>query len=130
MNKTILQGKWRQARGNLKTEWGRLTDNERRQLDGKIDHMVDLVQERYGYTQDRAAKTLAHYLGSYGKRSQSRTDDRVQRWFPAMGVVGLFSLAAAGWFFFTRFMTSTPSELNPEVSAELEALTSPETDFG
>lgn len=130
MNKTILQGKWRQARGNLKTEWGRLTDNERRQLDGKIDHMVGLVQERYGYTQDRAAKTLAHYLGSYGKRRQSRAADHARLWFPAMAVVGLFSLATAGWFFFSRFLVSTPSELNPEVSAELEALTSPEADFG
>ena len=35
MNKIILQGKWRQLRGNLKTEWGRFTENDRRQLDGK-----------------------------------------------------------------------------------------------
>lgn len=130
MNKRILQGKWRKARGNLKTEWGRLTDNERRQLDGKIDHMVGLVQERYGYTQDRAAKTLAHYLGGYGKRRQSRAANGAQMWLPIMSVVGLFSLATAGWLFFTRFLASTPSELTPEVSAELESLTSPEADFG
>jgi len=129
MNKTILQGKWRRVRGNLKTEWGRLTDNDRRLIDGKIDQMVGLVEERYGYTQDRAAKMLAHYLGSYGKRRQIRAANRTQVWFPVMSVVGLFSLATAGWFFFTRFLASTPTELTPEVSAELESLANPEAVF-
>lgn len=128
MNKTILRGKWRQMRGNLKTEWGRLTDNDRRQLDGKFDQMVGLVQERYGYTQSHAAKLLTRYLAAYGKRSGKRASTAPTMWLPAMAVLGVFSLAAMGWFFFTQFLADS-ADVAPTETAEPEALASPEAEF-
>lgn len=106
MNKKILQGKWRRMRGNLKMEWGRLTENDRRQLDGKLDQMLGLVQERYGYTQEGATKVLTHYLGDYHKRRQ--VTPPTTAWLPMLTVAGTVSLAAIGWFFFSRFLVETP----------------------
>ena len=128
MNKTILQGKWRQLRGNLKTEWGRFTENDRRQLDGKIDQMVGLVQERYGYSQERATNLLSRYLGAYGKRTTKPVVMPVKVWAPAVTVAGLFGLAAMGWFFFSRFLAENP-EINAAPMATEDYVTSPEMEL-
>ena len=123
MNKTILQGKWRRTRGSLKTEWARLTDNDRQMLEGKIDQMVGVVQERYGYTQSRASKVLARYLHDYSKRSHKRAGASAKMWVPALSVVGLFSLATMGWFFFRRFWAedATAQSTAPDYVASPEA---------
>ena len=123
MNKTMLQGKWRRMRGSLKTEWGRLTDNDRRQLDGKLDQMVGLFQERYGYTQERATKAVTHYLGGRSKRSRRSTTGLTKAWLLGLWVVGLFGLGTAVWFFQGRFWPESQ-----EPGAEV-AVVSPEAQF-
>lgn len=126
MNKTILQGKWRRMRGNLKMEWGRLTENDRRQLDGKLDQMLGLVQERYGYTQEGATKVLTRYLGDYHKRRQAPPPTTA--WLPLLTVAGTISLAAIGWFFFSRFLVeTTPS--HPAQATIPDYVTSPEMEL-
>jgi uncharacterized protein YjbJ (UPF0337 family) len=115
-------------RGNLKTEWGRLTENDRRLIDGKFDQMIGLVQERYGYTKEGASKVLTHYLGDYGKHRHNRAAKPTKMWGPALAVVGLFSLTAMGWFFFSRFLTETP-KMSEEKVAEADFVASPEMDL-
>lgn len=56
MNKDILEGKWTQVKGNLKTWWGKLTDNDVEEIDGKFDKLVGKLQERYGHTREQAEK--------------------------------------------------------------------------
>jgi uncharacterized protein YjbJ (UPF0337 family) len=128
MNKTVLQGKWRRMRGNLKTEWGRLTDNDRRQLDGKLDQMVGLVQERYGYTQNRATKLLSRYLTAYGKRKEMRANGMARMWLPAMLGLGIFGLATMGWFFFARFLADS-TDITMPTTREPEPFINPEAEF-
>lgn len=110
-------------RGGLKTEWGRLTDNDRRLLDGKLDQMVGLFQERYGYTQERATKAVTHYLGGHGKRSRSSTTGLRKAWLPGLWVVGLLGLGTALWFFQARFLAERQG---PGAEA---AVVSPEAQF-
>lgn len=125
LNKTILQGKWRRLRGGLKREWGHLTDNDRQQLDGKIDQMVGLFQERYGYTQERAVQAITHYLERYGQ-NDGATVDTVQAWRPAVVLMGLFGLAMLAGYFFKPFWTRQIDSLANELGGE-ETETSPET---
>lgn len=54
MNKDIAQGKWRQLVGRVKEEWGDLTDDEIMEAEGKRDRMIGLLQEKYGYTREKA----------------------------------------------------------------------------
>jgi uncharacterized protein YjbJ (UPF0337 family) len=58
MNKNILEGKWKQIRGEAKTWWGKLTDDELDQAAGKMDVIAGLLQEKYGYTQERAVEEI------------------------------------------------------------------------
>ena len=52
MNTDILEGKWKQIRGEAKAWWGKLTDNDLDRVAGKFDVLVGLLQEKYGYTRE------------------------------------------------------------------------------
>ncbi len=54
MNNDTFQGKWKQLRGNIKTAFGKLTDDDLLQIDGNADKMQGVLQERYGYTKEKA----------------------------------------------------------------------------
>ena len=48
MNSDQLAGKWKQMRGAIKKQWGRLTDDELDKIAGNYDMLVGKIQERYG----------------------------------------------------------------------------------
>ncbi len=124
MNKTIRQGKWRQMRGGLKARWGKLTDDDRRQLEGKSEQMIGLLEERYGYTQERAANLLSHYLRGYGRNKRRQHAAAVaRRW---LSVVGMISVVSAGGYALMRYMSGNRAA--PEHEAE-ELFASPEAQF-
>jgi uncharacterized protein YjbJ (UPF0337 family) len=54
MNSDILKGKWLQLRGDIKQAWGNLTDDELTQIEGNSDKLVGKLQEKYGYSHERA----------------------------------------------------------------------------
>jgi uncharacterized protein YjbJ (UPF0337 family) len=54
MNKDIIEGKWKEMRGQIKEWWGKLTDDDLDQADGNADQIVGLIQQKYGYTRQRA----------------------------------------------------------------------------
>ena len=62
MNSDILKGKWNQLKGNLKQQWGDLTDNDVARIEGNYDEFVGVLQERYGYTRERAEREVNDYL--------------------------------------------------------------------
>lgn len=62
MNSDILKGKWNQLKGNIKQQWGDLTDNDIARIEGNYDEFVGVLQERYGYSRDRAQREVNEYL--------------------------------------------------------------------
>ena len=54
MNADILEGKWKQMRGQVKEWWGKLTDDDLDRAEGKADRLVGLLQEKYGYSREKA----------------------------------------------------------------------------
>ena len=54
MNKDIVDGKWKELRGQFKEWWGKLTDNELEQAGGNAEQIVGLLQQKYGYTREHA----------------------------------------------------------------------------
>ena len=43
MNKDVLAGKWKQVRGEVKTWWGKLTDDDLDRAAGKLDVLAGLL---------------------------------------------------------------------------------------
>ena len=54
MNEVILAGKWKQAKGHVRNWWGKLTDDDVDRLSGKSEELAGKLQERYGWSRDRA----------------------------------------------------------------------------
>ncbi len=70
INKDILQGKWKQARGKVKQQWGRLTDNELDQIGGYYDELAGLIQERYGYSREKAQQEVDAFIERWEREPQ------------------------------------------------------------
>lgn len=60
--KNVLEGKWKQLRGNVRTRWGELTDDDLDRIAGNRDRLAGLLQEKYGYTQMEAERQIDEFL--------------------------------------------------------------------
>ncbi|HEY6358513.1 MAG TPA: CsbD family protein [Vicinamibacterales bacterium] len=58
MTKDQSQGKWRQMRGEVKAQWGRLTDEDLEQVNGNLERLLSVIQERYGYARQGAQQDV------------------------------------------------------------------------
>lgn len=61
MNKDQLQGKWLQVKGAVKAQWGKLTNDDLDEIDGNLERLVGIVQERYGYARERVEKEVQEF---------------------------------------------------------------------
>lgn len=52
MNADTFKGQWNQFKGELKRQWGKLTDDDLTQIEGNYDKFIGKVQERYGDQKD------------------------------------------------------------------------------
>ena len=61
MNSDIIQGKWKQLTGRIKSQWGKLTDDDLDVVDGHRDYLAGKLQERYGLSRDSAEKQIRQF---------------------------------------------------------------------
>jgi uncharacterized protein YjbJ (UPF0337 family) len=64
MNWDQVQGKWKQAKGSLKQQWGKLTDDDLDVIAGSRDKFIGKVQERYGIARAEAQKRTDEWVTS------------------------------------------------------------------
>jgi uncharacterized protein YjbJ (UPF0337 family) len=62
MNKDILKGKWHQIKGDIRSWWGNLTDDDVDAIQGNTEKFIGKLQERYGYGRERAEQELNDFL--------------------------------------------------------------------
>jgi len=62
MNKDILKGKWLQLKGDVRSWWGRLTNDDVDQIQGDVEKFLGKLQERYGYTREQAEREVDEFL--------------------------------------------------------------------
>jgi Uncharacterized protein conserved in bacteria len=61
MNWDIIEGNWKQAKGKVKEQWGKLTDDDFDLIKGKRDQLAGKIQERYGISKDAAEKQIDNW---------------------------------------------------------------------
>jgi uncharacterized protein YjbJ (UPF0337 family) len=62
MNWTQIEGRWQTLTGQLKSEWGKLTDDDLKNVAGKRDQLIGKLQERYGVVKDDAEKQIDKWI--------------------------------------------------------------------
>ena len=58
MNWDRIEGNWKQAKGNVKEQWCKLTDDQFEVIAGKRDQLVGKIQESYGVAKDEAERQV------------------------------------------------------------------------
>lgn len=61
MNWDRIEGNWKQAKGKVKEQWGKLTDSDLDNIAGKRDQLVGKIQNSYGIGKDEAEKQLSDW---------------------------------------------------------------------
>uniref|UniRef100_A0A7C3LUK8 CsbD family protein n=1 Tax=Leptospirillum ferriphilum TaxID=178606 RepID=A0A7C3LUK8_9BACT len=61
MNWDIVAGNWSQFKGKVKSQWGKLTDDQLKVINGKRDVLSGKIQEAYGITKDEADKQVKQF---------------------------------------------------------------------
>jgi len=58
MNTEQMKGQWRQVKGEIKKQWGKLTDDELDRIAGEKDKLVGKLQEKYGISKEEAERQI------------------------------------------------------------------------
>ena len=53
MNRDTIEGNWKQFKGKVKSQWGKLTGDQLDVVAGKSDQLSGKVQETYGVGKDQ-----------------------------------------------------------------------------
>jgi uncharacterized protein YjbJ (UPF0337 family) len=61
MNPDRMAGAWHQIKGKVKEQWGKLTDDDLRQLEGHGEQLAGKLQERYGLVRDEAERQAREF---------------------------------------------------------------------
>jgi uncharacterized protein YjbJ (UPF0337 family) len=61
MNRDIVAGNWKQFKGRVKAQWGKLTGGHLDVIDGKRVELSGRIQEGYGVTKDAAEQQIKRF---------------------------------------------------------------------
>jgi uncharacterized protein YjbJ (UPF0337 family) len=61
MNWDRVEGNWKQFKGKVKEQWGKLTDDQIDTIAGKRDQLSGKLQEQYGISKDEAEKQIKDF---------------------------------------------------------------------
>jgi uncharacterized protein YjbJ (UPF0337 family) len=59
-----VEGNWKQVKGKVKSQWGRLTDDDLDVIEGNREQLEGKIQERYGVAKDQVRKDVETWLKS------------------------------------------------------------------
>jgi uncharacterized protein YjbJ (UPF0337 family) len=65
MNWDQMQGKWKQVKGEVQRQWGKLTDDDYDVIAGDREKMVGKIQERYGVAREDAERQIDDWTGRF-----------------------------------------------------------------
>ena len=64
-----IKGSWMQTKGAVKEQWGKLTDDDLMEIQGRRDQLVGKIQMRYGVSQEQAEAQVSGWEHKQTKMS-------------------------------------------------------------
>jgi uncharacterized protein YjbJ (UPF0337 family) len=61
MNHDRIEGNWKQVKGKIKEQWGKLTDDDIDVIAGRRDQLLGRIQERHGIAKDEARRQVESF---------------------------------------------------------------------
>lgn len=53
-----MAGSWKEFKGHVRNEWGKLTDDDLEQIKGNRDILLGRIQQRYGIAREEAERQI------------------------------------------------------------------------
>ncbi|MES2905456.1 MAG: CsbD family protein [Pseudomonadota bacterium] len=72
MNKDIIAGNWKQLKGEVQKQWGKLTDDHMDQINGDRTKLVGSIQKAYGSTKEDVEKQISDWETKWEANSETR----------------------------------------------------------
>jgi len=61
MTNQRVTGVWHQIKGSARAQWGKLTEDDLKQLEGHAEQLAGKLQERYGLARDEAERQAREF---------------------------------------------------------------------
>lgn len=61
MNWDLIEGNWKEYKGEIKQHWSKLTDEQLELIAGKREHLAGKIQVMYGLGKDEAEHQLSNW---------------------------------------------------------------------
>jgi uncharacterized protein YjbJ (UPF0337 family) len=65
MNEDVMKGKWKEIKGGIKEQWGKLTDDDITEVQGKQEKLMGILQKTYGYSKEKAEQEYKEFMARY-----------------------------------------------------------------
>jgi uncharacterized protein YjbJ (UPF0337 family) len=69
MNKDHFKGSWGQFKGEVKRQWGKLTDNDLLEVEGDYDKFLGVVQKRYGDQREEVKRWVDQWFDRASRKA-------------------------------------------------------------
>jgi uncharacterized protein YjbJ (UPF0337 family) len=79
MNWTQLEGKWPQLKGQAKTRWGKLTDDDLTQIEGHRDVLLGKLRERYADAKEDLEDQLDSWVTSLDENARANPERKPKK---------------------------------------------------
>ena len=66
MNEHRIEGNWKEIKGKVQEQWGKLTDDDLDRIDGQTDQLIGAIQKQYGRSVDEARRELKAWRRASG----------------------------------------------------------------
>lgn len=70
LNEEVLKGKWNEIKGEIRTHWGKMSDDELEKSSGNITSIAGLIQQRYGMKKEEVQEKLNKILAKFSKKTE------------------------------------------------------------
>lgn len=75
----IFESNWDEIQGKLKSQWGKLTNQDIKQMEGSYDMLIGRLKKIYGYTKDELEEELNNFLSTVGiDKVKEKTKDMAE----------------------------------------------------
>ena len=82
LNKDVIEGKWKEIKGDILKAWGNLTDDELDQAKGDLIGLQGTIQKKYGQSKEEVETKFNSIFSRYSsseKEPQVRTETDVNK---------------------------------------------------
>jgi uncharacterized protein YjbJ (UPF0337 family) len=62
MNEDTFRGQWMQLKGKIREQWGKLTDDDLDQIQGRSEQLIGRLQSRYAIARDEAQRQVDAWM--------------------------------------------------------------------